>query len=738
MSTIINLGTTPQQAVVADCSVINILFDQRRKLKYFNIPPPRYTPTSPYPDFTPQQLDMRRKAEILKYNRQNSKGNNLSKKQAYSILAKNGSSASNPFSQFTIDQLQNNTATQPSTCNADVTKPTWTTACGVPGPPMLLQYDPTVPLYNYINDATQDTNYSSLPDTNYTMMYLYTQNELEYIYEAMDNIVPDACSNNVVIAKNYQTRTLPLGNIVNTKYMPNQFVSYSFNIPIGIWMIGFKDQGIIYTECDGSGEYFHYDPSYGNLEYKNECYIKFPGNFTDTTSQAGTTLTPGINFHIDYSINRPSISIGYSGIPVNILSTPNFYSTLNTTTPIFFDASFIPYNAAHQFYGIQYVGNLIIDNVILAVQPEEVYDVSLTMSYYYDFPMFQQMDAFQTGLFFNLTQANVNVADGCNYETQPPPYIDMSYSMTPITNFPTMFQNFDAGSTVLATAPAIATSVFTAVGANSVTISHINGVYTSFYVTRIQCDSSWSPIATTESIPQLGTNQYTDATLIPNTNYEFKLTPVYNHMSGSTNFVGGIGDQNYGRVTTKLVYVNATLGTVTTSTVDFTGITGTFSYYNVERFQTTSGQTVVKTGLTSPTYSDVNLDPGKTYRYRFTPVLTYPSGIPPYEGAYYEKFVTLYTCNITSASIGPATSTSVTIINIDGTFDVYSIIRDGVTSKVYLYLPKPAITPFTFVDNDTRLVSGAVYTYTIIPSIRTPDGTLLDGSKKVIGKILIP
>ena len=250
MSTILNLNANTQQGTYADCSVVLISIDQRRKLNFFNIPPPRYTPVSPYPQYTPQQLDMRRKVEILKYNKQNSKGNNMTKSQAYSLLARS-SVNTNSYSNFTINQLQNN---QSTTCVGDTTKPTWTTACGVPGKPMLLQYDPNVPLYNYINNATQDTNYSTLPDTNFAMMHLYTMNELDYIYEQMDNLLPDSSNVNTKPGKNYQTRKLMLGNIVNTKYMPQQLVSYSMNIPIGIWMIGFKGHGVVNDDCDTRSE----------------------------------------------------------------------------------------------------------------------------------------------------------------------------------------------------------------------------------------------------------------------------------------------------------------------------------------------------------------------------------------------------------------------------------------------------------------------------------------------------
>ena len=73
----------PQESypITSICEQIN-----RRAL--LNVPPPRYTPVCPYPQYTQFQLDMRRKAEILKYraNASNLKTNNFTKAEKYSML----------------------------------------------------------------------------------------------------------------------------------------------------------------------------------------------------------------------------------------------------------------------------------------------------------------------------------------------------------------------------------------------------------------------------------------------------------------------------------------------------------------------------------------------------------------------------------------------------------------------------------------------------------------------------
>lgn len=113
----------------------------------------RYDITSPYIYdssgvliYTPRDLDMRRKTEILRY--QNST-NNASKKSKFSYL----SSVSNTTSRACPRSLV----------------PTSTTACDVPGPPIMLYYDPAVPLYNYQN--AQTITFQDIPYDDYKRLY---------------------------------------------------------------------------------------------------------------------------------------------------------------------------------------------------------------------------------------------------------------------------------------------------------------------------------------------------------------------------------------------------------------------------------------------------------------------------------------------------------------------------------------------------------------------------------------
>jgi len=89
---------------------------QRSRLQLHNIHPPRYEIVSPYPQYTPFQLSMRRKAEILKH-ASTSQSNRLTKTQKFAKLVKNNKSSNNLIR-----------------CQGDQTSPSLTSSCNVPGP----------------------------------------------------------------------------------------------------------------------------------------------------------------------------------------------------------------------------------------------------------------------------------------------------------------------------------------------------------------------------------------------------------------------------------------------------------------------------------------------------------------------------------------------------------------------------------------------------------------------------
>jgi len=115
--------------------MIDALCAQRRKYQLFNKPPIRYNPPNPYPDSTQEQLNMRRKVEILKYKKNSTQGPQLTKAQKLSQMLTRTSNLSRIV------------------CPNDKYIPVLSTASGIPGPPVYLVEDDNIPLYNYAQNT---------------------------------------------------------------------------------------------------------------------------------------------------------------------------------------------------------------------------------------------------------------------------------------------------------------------------------------------------------------------------------------------------------------------------------------------------------------------------------------------------------------------------------------------------------------------------------------------------------
>jgi len=187
-----------------DISSICNAAEQVRRRSLFNKPSTRYDITSPYPQFSKFQLDMRRKAEVLQHNPNsvNNLSNNFTKKQA---LARTLSG---------IGQTKNKRA-----CPYDPFIPTPTYKSNVPGTNMNIYLDPNIPLYNYTSNVlNQGNNYSELPTTNDKSKWITS--------EFNSNII---CKNSV------QTS---LFQIYITKIIDKPYYNFSLQIPIALSVNG--------------------------------------------------------------------------------------------------------------------------------------------------------------------------------------------------------------------------------------------------------------------------------------------------------------------------------------------------------------------------------------------------------------------------------------------------------------------------------------------------------------------
>lgn len=335
------------------CFSMNLALNQKKKRALYNVPPTRLTPVSPYPEFTQFQLNMRRKTEILKHENQNSKIKHTTKTQQWSSLA-------------TQTKYQKKTTI---VCDDLLSRPTYTTACDVPGPPMLLQYDATIPLYNYKNNRV----YSIKQDTDVSIYKLFTKNEMLFLQQRQNVFKIDQPFGR-------QTYTEQVGVIIITDKMPLQTYTFNLTTPIAIWFHGV---------------------AYNNEPTANNGLPKYPYFMDDVLNNRFINIKiTGVELIVNYSDQRVivpyNISLDLNDVSLNV-------SSLNNS-----------------FYGMQYVGMLEINNAVIPTQPGFIYDVNLSFTYEYNYGVVQNLQVFQSGVFSNIEQNNQNAQFNCAFSSTPP------------------------------------------------------------------------------------------------------------------------------------------------------------------------------------------------------------------------------------------------------------------------------------------------------------------------------
>jgi hypothetical protein len=127
----------------------NTVFCQQRRLRMrFNVPITRYTPISPYvnTNLTAFDLDMRRKAEILKHtgSQKSTQSNKMTKAQIYAQVVRGFSPTQKLLNKST--GVYNPTSLE--FCDSSLNL-VLTSSSDVPGPIRALYLDKDIPLYNF-------------------------------------------------------------------------------------------------------------------------------------------------------------------------------------------------------------------------------------------------------------------------------------------------------------------------------------------------------------------------------------------------------------------------------------------------------------------------------------------------------------------------------------------------------------------------------------------------------------
>lgn len=238
-------------------SDIKFICEQRKQFQLYNIPPIRLEVISPYVEdnlgrkFTQQQLDMRRKTEILKYNKNSTQGPQLTKKQRLAA------------------SLRGNYNVSRVVCPNDYKIPVLTTSSGIPGPAIFLVEDRDVILYNYSKntDAYAENTYDD------DEQFFFTSNTNQLVR----NI----------------NQFIPIAKLIIRKPIRQPFTQFTYSTPI---LFRMKATGLPATSTDITitnaiqPTALSFQATYNNVAVSN--HIQLTARFISTSSISAKLKSP--------------------------------------------------------------------------------------------------------------------------------------------------------------------------------------------------------------------------------------------------------------------------------------------------------------------------------------------------------------------------------------------------------------------------------------------------------------
>ena len=191
---------------------------RRAQILRLRTPPIRLELQNPYTNtnFTQEDLNMRRKAEILQYNKTSNVQGKLTRAQRYQQISQG---IGNRGSQTLLDVSGEFIGVAGTvSCPLDLYLPTPSSRSDIPGPPIILQYDKDVPLYNYATNAQQ------LGVPNVELMNAWSFN---------------TSTNTLALSENEVTLMHIFHNVDNIdSEIINKLYTFTLNIPIGLYVAG--------------------------------------------------------------------------------------------------------------------------------------------------------------------------------------------------------------------------------------------------------------------------------------------------------------------------------------------------------------------------------------------------------------------------------------------------------------------------------------------------------------------
>jgi hypothetical protein len=354
---------------------------RKQRQSLFAMPSFRATPISPYPEYTKEQLDMRRKAEILQYagNRMNTKTNSLTKTGRFTQIitgkyqSRSYTTTYNENVSYKYDKLLNLNSVviervpvySVFDCSQDDLIPVPTSSSDVPGPIINLYNDTSIPLYNLTGILN---NAYAVTDVIETEKW-----KINYIGENAPNFYTTTYNN----GNKYDTE--PTETILSYIYITNAIDQseyiYEMYVPIGIHFEG-----------------------------------KYKGN--STTNGSGT-FNPTITLTIPDGGFNPQILIGSNVLNIN--RTVEFQDNANNIS----DVSFNITDKHADFSGTMYIGMLKISNIRLYTAVGYIYTVNIITNVTFSTGSSADTEKLATdylftyGLYYNLSDAIIKTTTNC-------------------------------------------------------------------------------------------------------------------------------------------------------------------------------------------------------------------------------------------------------------------------------------------------------------------------------------
>jgi len=364
---------------------IDTICKLRKRQQLFAMPSFRATLVSPYPAYTEEQLNMRRKVEILQYanNRLSTRTNNLTKKEKFAQII-TGKYQPKPYTTTYVETVGYRYDSVTNTdqvviertpvfsnpeCPFDDSIPTPTSSSDVPGPIINLYKDNSIPLYNYAN-STNNTIYAitDVVDTDMWKVNFVSENTF-----AVNSIKTNELGTYETTAADTTLVSLYItNNVLDSRYI------YEIHIPVGFYFYGI-----------------------------------YKGSSPTELNNIRLAISSSIGFN-------PQVIFAENPVETNrIVSFQAESANIR-------EMSFNVPNTGADFSGSLYAGMLKITNINLLTEPGYIYDINIMTDVILEQDILQQLSTnydFYYGLYYNITETNKKVENGCtintNYSSNP-------------------------------------------------------------------------------------------------------------------------------------------------------------------------------------------------------------------------------------------------------------------------------------------------------------------------------